>query len=158
MEYRWKYHTYPVCAQEVGEYLSKVSDGVKITPGVMVDLARDEDNILHPCFEWRDEVAAEKWREQEARVILHNLTLIEVEDAQPTRAFLHYVKTEEGEENKSYYVHLNEAREDEEIMRYVLETALNEFLALKTKYAHLKAYLSPVFDAVDEVQLTTANL
>jgi hypothetical protein len=155
MQYDWKFYTYPVEAQEVGEYLSTLSGKIKITPAVMVDLARDKKNVLHPCFEWRDEVAAEKWREQEARVILHNLVVTEVEDEQPTRAFLHYVKPEdEKEESKSYYVHLNEAREDEQIMQYILETALNEFLALKSKYAHLKKYLKPLFDAVEEVQLS----
>lgn len=64
-------------AQTAGEELDRIRrrDG-HIAPRVVVDEARPEDAPLHPAFEWRDEVAAENWREHEARQLVRQVRVI----------------------------------------------------------------------------------
>lgn len=54
----------------------KVADEIgndKITPQEMIEKARNEKSELHKCFEWNDTVAAEKYRLQQARIVLSML-------------------------------------------------------------------------------------
>lgn len=46
-----------------------------VTPRIVVDLARDENHPLHGEFEWRDGVAAEKFREEQARELIRGARL-----------------------------------------------------------------------------------
>lgn len=41
-----------------------------LSPAVIVDEARDEASPLHPFFEWRDDVAAEKYRQSQAMAMI----------------------------------------------------------------------------------------
>jgi hypothetical protein len=56
-----------VDAQTAGEELDRIRrrDGT-IRPAVVVNESRPDEAPLHPVFEWRDEVAAEKYREHQA--------------------------------------------------------------------------------------------
>lgn len=56
-----------VDAQTAGQELDRIRrrDGT-IRPAVVVSESRPEEAPLHPVFEWRDEVAAEKYREHQA--------------------------------------------------------------------------------------------
>lgn len=58
-------------------------------PDAVVDLARDPDSPLHPCFEWDDTKAAEAHRLDQARYILRAVVIVR-EDAPDTtiRAFV----------------------------------------------------------------------
>ena len=58
-------------AQTAGSELDRIRrrDGT-IRPDVVVDEARPEEAPLHPAFEWRDPVAAEQWREHQARTLI----------------------------------------------------------------------------------------
>jgi len=54
----------------------KVADEIgdrKVSAQELVDMARDENTELHKCFEWDDSIAAEKWRVQQARIVLSGL-------------------------------------------------------------------------------------
>jgi hypothetical protein len=56
-----------VDAQTAGQELDRIRrrDGT-IRPSVVVNESRPEEAPLHPVFEWRDAVAAEKYREHQA--------------------------------------------------------------------------------------------
>jgi tRNA A37 N6-isopentenylltransferase MiaA len=63
--------------QIVGDTLADIEDrhGV-IDPHTVVDESRPEDAPLHPVFEWRDEVAAEKWRLEQARRVVRSVEIV----------------------------------------------------------------------------------
>ena len=63
--------------QIVGETLADIEDrhGV-IDPHTVVDESRPEDAPLHPVFEWRDEIAAEKWRLEQARRVVRSVEIV----------------------------------------------------------------------------------
>ena len=62
----------------------------EITPDSVLELARDENSVLHNEIDWNDKTAAEKWRKQQARQILCYLVIKEEapeENAVPLRVF-----------------------------------------------------------------------
>jgi len=70
--YAWKstqsesaYHATAEQAHEAFETIRK-RDG-KLTAPAVVDEARPEESVLHEDFEWRDDIAAEKYRQRRGR-------------------------------------------------------------------------------------------
>lgn len=74
-------------AQKVAEEIASI--GISATPAQIVDAARYSGTELHKCFEWRDDVASEKYRLQQARQVVCHLVIREtvVEDKPPIRFF-----------------------------------------------------------------------
>lgn len=69
MVFEWKMKgLYPVAAQAAGMELERIyKDHGRCDAADVVDESRPEEAVLHPCFEWRDHVAAEFYRQQQAR-------------------------------------------------------------------------------------------
>lgn len=134
-----------VDAQTVAEEIMSIGEAV--SPQQIVDKARDEDTELHKCFEWDDEIAAEKYRVYEARQLTHHLVIEEPEpqegeEAKPPVKF--FVQTKNGSGYKpteTIYRNLDEYHE-------LLETAMAELKAFQRKYSRLKE-LHSVFEAID---------
>ena len=79
--YAWKnertasfYHATAEQAHEAFEEIRR-RDG-KLTPAAVVDSARPEESVLHEDFEWRDDVAAEKYRQGQARQMVGAVRII----------------------------------------------------------------------------------
>jgi hypothetical protein len=69
-----------VSAQDVGECLETLkARGETWTPADVVEEARPETAPLHPAFEWDDSIAAEKYREDQARHVITSVQLVENE-------------------------------------------------------------------------------
>lgn len=73
-------------AQVVGETLADIEDrhGV-IDPHTVVDESRPDDAPLHPVFEWRDEIAAERWRVEQARRVVRSVEIVAEDRNHPTQ-------------------------------------------------------------------------
>lgn len=128
----------------------------KLTPKAVVDDARPVDSPLHPAFEWDDHVAAEKYREEQARHLIRSLVIRTVEEGptEPVRAYVsvpdvHTVQ-DGTERNSDVYVPTQIALSDEFLRAKVLERALNELRQFRRKYSHLKE-LAEVFAAADRI-------
>lgn len=64
-----------------------------LTPTAVVDAARPVDAPLHPCFEWNDTIAAERFRQEQAKVLIRSVRVLFVPDdksgrAQPTNVYI----------------------------------------------------------------------
>ena len=145
MIYKWKVAgLMPVDAQTAGEELNRIyTKNGALNPADIVDESRPEDAPLHDCFEWRDDVAAEKYREQQAQTIVRAIVAVN-EDAtksESVRAFVHVRNT---------YEPISVVVNDAEKMQEVLQTALRELSAFRRKYETLSE-LAPVFRAIDEL-------
>lgn len=146
MTYQWKLPgLMPVPAQTAGEELERIYQAHgAIDPAFVVDESRPESAPLHPCFEWDDHIAAEKYRQNQARMVIRSVvTVQETHSGQPVsvRAF---VQTE------TEYKPISVAMSSEEQMEELLGTALQELSAFRRKYAVLSA-LMPVFSAIDQI-------
>lgn len=149
MIYAWKY-SWAVPAQVAGEYLSELEKSKgKLTPELVLNESRDENAVLHSCFEWDDEKAAEGYRLYQAGKILRDITVvIERENTSPQniRAFVNVSDNSKRETGK--FISLNVAMNNSDYKAQVLKNALYELQIFKNKYS---AYteLGKVFAAID---------
>lgn len=145
MTYEWKLPgIMPVSAQTAGEELDRIYGKYgHLDAKSIVDESREEDSPLHPCFEWRDTIAAEKYRESQAREIVRCITVKEssVPELEHVRAF---VRVEQA------YHPISVVISNEDKMLELLHTALSELQSFKRKYGHLSK-LKQVFDAIDDL-------
>lgn len=119
-----------------------------LSPVTLLDASRDERAPLHGEFEWRDDVAAEKYRLDQAAGIIRNIVIVPVttEDAVPqaSRAF---VCTPGG---KSVYVSMQSAMTNDDYRNHLLSEARKEMGYFAQKYRRLTE-LAGVMAAIDEV-------
>lgn len=140
----WKkgYGFFKANAQKVYDEIRDLGDSV--TPTDILECARDEDTELHKCFEWDDTIAAEKYREHQAKMVMRLLVIKEVEpcDDRPEIRVLHV--TERGQGYKP--IELIVQREDE--YKALLARAYAELKAFKAKYSMLKE-LDEIFELIN---------
>lgn len=148
MTYKWKLDgLYSVPAQDAGAELERICDqrgGMEAAD--IVDESRPETAVLHPCFEWDDPTAAEKWREQQARNLC--CCLVAVEDTQSAsapvevRAFVHVGQS---------YQHISVVVNDEEKYAELEATVLRELRAIVERNRILadRPALKALFSAID---------
>lgn len=147
MVYKYKLDgLYPVPAQTAGEEIERIyHKRGQCDAADVVDESRPESAVLHPCFEWNDPVAAELWREQQARGIINCIvTAAETKKGETVevRAFHHVANT---------YRPLDVVLKSADMETEMKESALREFLAFKRKldvYKSLDA-VRPVIREVD---------
>lgn len=141
---------YDVSPQTVGEEFERIiEDSGELTPTAVVDKSRPEDAPLHKVFEWRDDVAAEKWRENQAQKLIHNVTIVcqkQEEEPVQVRAFVHVQKD---------YKPIQIVLSDDDMRKELLRNAYRELTSFKTKYQTLSE-LSPLMLAIDTVIGETA--
>lgn len=92
---------YKIDPQIAGEELERIKarhDG--LTAKLVVAEARPEDAPLHCAFEWRDEVAGERYREHQARNLFKAVEVVEPEGPRPVYVAVPAKKAARGEENK----------------------------------------------------------
>ena len=151
--YSWKY-SWAVPAQVAGEYLEQLAkDKGELTPELILNESRDEKAVLHPCFEWDDEKAAEGYRLYQAGKILRDITVkIEREENTPPRIVRAYVNvTDQQKHEKGAYVSIDIAMKNCDYKAQVLKNALYELQTFKNKYAQY-VELEKVFDAINEFE------
>ncbi len=95
--------------QKVGTYLERLckSASDSLTAEMVVDSARSSESLLHPLFEWDNEIAGELYRREQARALLRCLVIKEDQvggnENREIRAFIHVktVKMEDNEEKEN---------------------------------------------------------
>lgn len=138
MIYRWKPGRWlGVPAQIAGDRIETIrSERGRVHAADLVDDARPDDAPLHPCFEWDDSTAAEKYRVSQARAVLESLVVVPVEapESDPVRAFIAV-----GDSNHpNDFQPLSVVMSDEELRKKALRAALEELNRAKARYAHLR--------------------
>ena len=145
MIYQWKIPTVPVSAQTAGEEFERIyRERGKLDPADVVNESREETAPLHPCFEWNDEIAAEKYRVTQAGNIIRALVTVEeaADTSSETRAFVHVRRD---------YHPISVVVNDKDMMSELLESAEKDLMAFKRKYSELRQ-LSQVLSAIDAYQ------
>lgn len=152
-QYSWRAGGYPVSAQEAGEYLNGISEREGgITAARVLDVSRNEDSLLHPCFEWDDSVAAEAHRLYQARKLVGNLVCAVIKEnpkddiSKTTRAFVSVSPIAE----KGLFKPVAAALADVNDRQIVLENAKREAKSFRDKYSTLSEF-AEVFTAIDKV-------
>lgn len=136
-------------AQKVAAEILSIGDSA--TPSQIVDRARDEGSELHKCFEWRDDVAAEKYRLTQAREVVCHLVIKETarEDKPPIRFFY-------APEASSGYSPTMRIVRNQDVYQELLASALRDLEAFRRKY-HSLTELEAIFDDIAELMRGKAS-
>ena len=148
MVYEWKTASYiKADANVAGKQCEELEKTVGLTAKNLLDANRDENAPLHNEFEWRDDIAAERYRENQARHIIACLCVRAEttigEQSEPVRAFLKI-------EPESEYQSLNVILQSADSHSALLAMALKELKAFQKKYKTL-AELKPLFDVLEDI-------
>ncbi len=129
-----------------------------LTPALVVEESRPEDAPLHNAFEWDDAVAAEQYRESQARYIIRTIT-VEIPNREDAfvRAFVSVspqpVPTKEPKEGQvtekatPIYVRTLDALADPALREQILKRAWEELESWQRRYSELKE-LAKLFQVI----------
>lgn len=157
-KYRGGYNS-KVSAEIAGPVCQKLHEAKILTPENLVNEARAETSPLHSAFEWNDTVAAEKYRCEQARLMIANIVWVE-SDIQTERHVKLVEKDEEpsftderafvstGEQNHRY-VPIAVALTNEEWRANLLKAAVRDMNAFVTKYHRLTELANIIQDMND---------
>lgn len=153
-KYEWKNFSYPVKPDDAAEELRRIQDKYgEVTAKNLLDESRPKGAVMHNCYEWDNKKAAEKYRLWQSKNIMSNLTIVyetadvgtETVKKLEVRAFQNT-----SEEREGRFIHVQDAMEDPEYRRAVLERAFRELAMFRRKYADLQE-LSQIFKDIDEM-------
>lgn len=141
MKAEWKIKgIYKADAQKVADEIGETN----ITPKEVLEKAKDRNSELHKCFEWDNDVAAEKYRLQQARAIIINLVYVKKDkQEQPVRCF--QISTE-----KSVYQPTKQFLVQENEYQSLLARAKSELESFKRRYSMI-AELETVLEAIENL-------
>lgn len=158
MAYKWKYQM-PVDAQTAGEELERISGkyGGVLLPENIVDESRDANAVLHNCFEWDNNIAAEKYRVEQARYIIRNIVCIvekpAIEDGQTKTVEVVRAFVDVSEKPKGVFIPIKTALNQENYREKILRDALAELRMFQKKY-RIYAELAGICKAIDNFAAT----
>lgn len=134
-------------AEVTGKVFEELANSEKgLSPRTLVDASRDVNAPLHNEFEWRDDVAAEKYRLTQAQGIITNLRIVTVQ-ADGSKALDRAFVVKPGGE--SQYVFIQNALSREDWRDHLLEEARRECKAFLGKYRRIKA-LAGIVDSMEQ--------
>ena len=126
---------------DANECYREISSLEQITPKAILDFARDENSELHKCFEWDNDLAAEKYRTiQSGNVIRMLYVEPKSEDAPPVRVLSRTSNTV-YQPTRTFLKNQNEYED-------LLKRALSELESFRLKYKTLSE-LEQVFEQID---------
>lgn len=121
-------------------------DGL-IRPTVVVAEARDEASPLHKFFEWSDSVAAERYREVQARQLIQSVLVRDVSkggDSPLLRAFVNVkIEADEDEESTAIqgYCAMSTVLKSTGLRQQTLAYAKQQLTLWRQKFGHLSEFL-----------------
>lgn len=143
MVYQWKFGSrISADPQAAGEMCKRLETEGRLTAKNLLEENRPEDAPLHNAFEWNDGIAAEKWREQQARHIIHSLVVCK-EKTEPVRGFFHIERSE------NTYHSVETICQSKGMTEQLFQTAIRELTSVQKKYSSIKQ-LQKVWTAIDE--------
>lgn len=133
---------YKADAETVYKEITALGDS--FSPADIVEAARNESSELHKCFEWDDSVAAEKYREHQARMVITQLVVrTETTDNTPVS-----VRVISSASERNSYVPTKMLIRSEPEYADLLERAKRELRAFQQKYVAV-VELQDIFAMID---------
>ena len=155
---RWKPGAVGLHGYDPDTILGVLSDLPVLTPAEVVAAAKLKRHPLHDCFEWDNEAAGQKEREQQAAHIIRSIEIVDEGDeegASAIRAFTHVVEIRDEEETPLYaagiYRGTEEVMHDEEYRKQILRRAFADLEAWERRYHQFKE-LAAIIGAAGEAR------
>jgi len=119
--------------QRIGEALAEIKEQTngRCNSKTILDAARDRDSYLHQFFEWRDTIAAEKYRQGQARELVACLNIVEGKGKRERRlpAFISLVDEKTG---RGYHS-VREVMDSASLSALALRQVESEMLAMENR-------------------------
>lgn len=148
-EYEWSGYKYAVPASVVGAECEKIeAENGSVTSEGLVESARSEDSSLHKLFEWDDSVAGEKWRNQQAKVMLSCLKVVVSTEKSEKPIQIRAYLNPNYQNSRAEYFNIQRTMQDADLKAGVLIRAERELTAFTDKYRTLKE-LDSIIEAID---------
>jgi len=122
----------------VGAELTRIKEEYgELTPEAVLEQAKKHNNTLHTQFDWDDDIAAGKWRREQAAELIRVILVRDdgVEDSKAVRAF---VKLENVRSDP--YRPIVDVLADPEMRARLLEKAHKELDAWTRRYENLEEF------------------
>ena len=138
-------------AQKAGELCEQLENTVGLTAKNLLNASRNPDDVLYNEFEWDDEIAAENYRESQARHIINSLIVVPAEkvenDTTATRAF--YCLKEDCMKS---YKSIQSIIQRPDLTEQLLSQAEKELEAFENKYKSLQDNLTlkPIYSQIQK--------
>lgn len=113
----------------------------QVTPKTVLEIARDENSELHKCFEWDNDLAAEKYRTIQAGNVIRMLYIVQKDEDTPPVRVLSRTSDTVYQPTRTF---VKNQREYDDL----LKRALSELESFRKKYKTLSE-LEQVFEQID---------
>lgn len=138
----FKINFYKADAEKCYKELQSIGD--KCTAEQVVEKAKDKNTELHKCFTWDNDIAAEKWRLHEARVLISNIVYTQDKESnEPSKVRAIYFSDTEKSYKPISLIIQNKSEYEQ-----LLERAYSELRSFKQKYSSLNE-LSEIMELID---------
>lgn len=128
-------------AQKAGELCEQLENTVGLTAKTLLNASRNPDDVLYNEFEWDNDIAAENYREYQARHIINSLIVVPAEkvknETTATRAF--YCLKEDCSKS---YMSIQSIIQRPDLTEQLLVQAEKELAAFENKYKSLQDNLT----------------
>jgi hypothetical protein len=150
-----EYKTTGKFTPEVIEEIIAIQKEQGLTAETLLDEAKKKSSPLHEFFDWDDSSAGEKWRLQQARVLINEVKIIvdskEMYAFENVRVVVSEAKQDIKEESTREYKPIVEILSKEEYRNQVIQQALENISYWKEKYSEYSE-LKPIFVTIDKVK------
>ena len=133
MTFEWKPGSrFKVDANTAGAVCEQLEAAGNLSAKSLLDVSRPKDAPLHSEFEWNDSIAAEKFREGQARNIINHLVVrLDEKPDTPVRGFFQITQQEPR------YTNVNAILTHRDLRAELIQQALEEMAAFQRKYGTL---------------------
>ena len=158
--YEWSYDL-GVNANKVGAEIEEIAEekNGEVVPRDLVEKAKRQKSEMHDLFEWDDESAAEKYRDNQAGYILRNLK-IRIVGALPNdskKEFLIRSMINVKVEEKQFYSPLTVVLGNEKQREYAIKDLSNSLMSWRRKSA-VFAEFSAIHAVIDRVLVDAVDM
>ena len=131
------------------EKLEKKYNGMLAPQDILREASTDR-SPLHDWFDWHDEVAGEKWRLHQARLLLNSIR-VKVMFEGGNRSYRKYlnVKVKQNGGFKRFYVETNKIMKNPDLKEQILARAINEANYWKRTYDEYQE-LENIFQSINK--------
>lgn len=124
----------------------------KLTPALVVDVARDPNHVLHNRFEWDDSVAGERYRRDQAHELIRsvrvNYVSARTEEPLSIRAFQAVKDPDDTDGRKYVYVPTEAVVQDPIVMRLILADMERDWRNLRRRWEEFDEFWNMVGEDV----------
>lgn len=124
-------------ADKTAQLFKKLESGKGLTAKNVVNASRPKKAVLHNEFEWNDSIAAENYREGQARHIMNSLIIVHSETKESVRHCFPITIVKDDEEVREYHT-MEVIANNDEYKQQIIDRAKSELEAFRHKYNMLE--------------------